>query len=175
MNEEQLQQLIQQLAEVQDSNTIVQYMQQLGDQAEPLIELITQRAQQGDATAQQAVENIQQAIQSVSRMAKFGAKLNYIRSLRGQCPDGYEMQYFKQGGPMGTRLCKQCVAKQKKMEESGKAPSNPMDAFKCGRKMKKKENGGNIDFSKCGSKMKKKACGSSVEKDKCGGKTKKKV
>ena len=139
MNEEQLQQLIQQLAEVQDANTIVQYMQQLGDQAVPLIELITQRAQQGDATAQQAVENIQQAIQSVSQMAKFGAKLNYIRSLRGQCPDGYEMQYFKQGGPMGTRLCKQCVAKQKKMEESGKAPSNLIDAFKCGRKMSKKK------------------------------------
>lgn len=87
----------------------------------------------------------QQQIQA----ARFGAKLNYIKQLRGVCPDGYEMKYFKAGG----QLCKQCV--QKKMEQGGKTPNNPVDAFKCGHKMKKKQNGGNVDFEKCGGKTKK--------------------
>ena len=144
-----------------------------GDQqATQQIQQIMQAAQQGDQQAAQLAQMIQQVAQQLQQQqvqaAKFGAKLNYIKQLRGVCPEGYEMQYFKAGG----QLCKQCVAKQKKMEEGGKAPSNPVDAFKCGRKVKKHENGGNIDFSKCGSKMKKKACGGSVEKDKCGTKMK---
>ena len=65
--------------------------------------------------------------------AKFGAKLNYIRQLNGKCPDGYEMQYFKQGG----QICKKCI-KKAMMEYGGTTPQNPVDAFKCGRKMKKK-------------------------------------
>lgn len=168
MDEQQLQQQIVQL---------VQAAMQGDQQATQQIQQIMQAAQQGDQQAAQLAQMIQQVAQQMQQQqvqaAKFGAKLNYIKQLRGVCPDGYEMQYFKQGGPMGTKLCKQCVAKQKKMEEGGKAPSNPVDAFKCGRKMKKHENGGNIDFSKCGSKMKA-FCGSKLPMDKCGGKTKKK-
>ena len=63
-------------------------------------------------------------------------------------------------------------------EEEIEYPSNPIDAFKCGRKIKKKkcEIGGTVDMDKCGAKMKKKKCedGGTVNIDKCGAKIKKK-
>lgn len=164
MNEQELQQQIVQL---------VQAAMQGDQQATQQIQQIMQAAQQGDQQAAQLAQMIQAVAQQLQQQqvqaAKFGAKLNYIKQLRGDCPDGYEMKYFKAGG----QLCKQCVVKQKKMEQGGEVPSGPVDSFKCGRKMKKKENGRNIDFSKCGSKMKKKACGGPVKKDKCGSKMKK--
>lgn len=55
-------------------------------------------------------------------MAKLGAKLEYIKKLKGVCPEGYEMTYYKVGG----RICKSC---QKKAE------------MKCGGKTKKAEDG----------------------------------
>ena len=121
MDENKLQQQIVQL---------VQAAMQGNKRAQQKVQQIMQAAQQGD---QQAVQ-IAQMIQSVAKQmqqqqvqaAKFGAKLNYIRQLNGKCPDGYEMQYFKQGG----KVCKKCVAKQSQ---------NPVDSFRCGRKM---QNGG---------------------------------
>lgn len=182
MDEQQLQQQIVQL---------VQAAMQGDEQATQQIQQIMQAAQQGDQQATQLAQMIQyvaQQMQQQVQAAKFGAKLNYIKQLRGVCPDGYEMQYFKRGG----RFCKQCVAKQKKMEQGGIAPSNPVDAFKCGRKMKKKACGGSVN-----KKVKKgqngvdlratgfstdpnrntmliptDKCGGSVEKDKCGNKMK---
>ena len=130
MDEQQLQQQIVQL---------VQAAMQGDEQATQQIQQIMQAAQQGDQQATQLAQMIQYVAQQMQQQqvqaAKFGAKLNYIKQLRGVCPDGYEMQYFKKGG----RFCKQCVAKQKKMEQGGIAPSDPIDAFKCGRKMSKKK------------------------------------
>ena len=116
--------------------------------------------------------------------AKFGAKLNYIKSLRGQCPEGYELSYYKVGGT----LCKKCMKKQQAMEDGGQIPQNPIDQFKCGRKMKKKtnkkENGGELNstknpqvfskmtLAKCGTKLKE-AC-KKIDVNKCGKKLKKK-
>lgn len=171
MDEQQLQEQIIQL---------VQAAMQGDQEATQQIQQIMQAAQQGNQQAAQIAQMIQQVAQEMQsqqvQAAKFGAKLNYIRRLRGQCPDGYEMTYFKKGG----RFCKQCMKKQA-MQEGGDMPTDPVNSFKCGRKMKKKEQGGNIDFSKCGSKMKKKACGGPMKDkcgakmpiDKCGGKTKK--
>lgn len=164
MDEQQLQQQIVQL---------VQAAMQGDEQATQQIQQIMQAAQQGDQQATQLAQMIQYVAQQMQQQqvqaAKFGAKLNYIKQLRGVCPDGYEMQYFKKGG----RFCKQCVAKQKRMEQGGIAPSNPVDAFKCGRKMKKKACGGSVEKDKCGNKMKSAACGSKLPMDKCGGKAKK--
>lgn len=42
-------------------------------------------------------------------MAKFGAKLEYIRKLKGICPEGYELKFFKQGGS----ICKVCEKGEK--------------------------------------------------------------
>lgn len=160
MDEQQLQQQIVQL---------VQAAMQGDQQAAQYIQQIMQAAQQGDQQAAQLAQMIQTVAQRMVPAAKFGARLNYIKQLKGQCPDGYEMQYFKSGG----QLCKKCMKKQ--MEQGGIAPTNPVDAFKCGRKMKKKkcEIGGSVEMDKCGKKMKKAACGSKVEQDKCGNKIRK--
>lgn len=60
--------------------------------------------------------------------AKLGAKLNYIKQLRGECPEGYEVEKYLAGG---------CVACRKKMEE-GASVVERFKSEKCGGKMKKK-------------------------------------
>lgn len=97
-------------------------------------ELETAIQQLGEEGLQQAYQEFMSMIQQQQvQAAKFGAKLNYIKSLRGVCPEGYEMQYFKQGG----MLCKKCIKKQEEMKQGGEIPENPIDAFKCGGKKKK--------------------------------------
>lgn len=159
MNEQELQQaFIQFLAQKTGAKTqqeLEQVIQQLGE----------------DGLKKAYAEFMQIMQQQQVQAAKFGAKINYIRSLRGQCPEGYELQYYKAGG----QLCKKCM-KKKAMQEGGDFPQNPVDQFKCGRKMKKKELGGDISLDKCGAKIKKKKCefGGEVNFDKCGAKVKKK-
>lgn len=161
MNEQQLQQ------------AFLQYlMQETGAQNEQQLEQVVQQLGE-DGLKQAYAQFIQEMQQQQIRAAKFGAKLNYIRKLNGQCPEGMEMYYYKQGG----RLCRKCM-QVKQNEEEIEYPSNPIDAFKCGRKIKKKkcEIGGTVDMDKCGAKMKKKKCedGGTVNIDKCGAKIKKK-
>ena len=161
MNEQQLQQ------------AFLQYlMQKTGAQNEQQLEQVVQQLGE-DGLKQAYAQFIQEMQQQQVQAAKFGAKLNYIRKLNGQCPEGMEMYYYKQGG----RLCRKCM-QVKQNEEETEYPSNPIDAFKCGRKIKKKkcEIGGTVDMDKCGAKMKKKKCedGGTVNIDKCGAKIKKK-
>ena len=64
-----------------------------GDQqANQQIQQIMQAAQQGDQQAVQIAQMIQAVVQQMQQQqvqaAKFGAKLNYIRQLRGLCPEG---------------------------------------------------------------------------------------
>ena len=130
--------------------------------------------QLGEEGLKQAYAEFMQLMQQQQvQQRKFGGMLNYINKLRGQCPEGQELQFFKIGG----KVCKKC-AKKVTIEDGGKTPTNVVDAFKCGRKMKKKkcENGGLIDFDKCGAKMKKKKYdfGGNLPLDKCGNKLKKK-
>lgn len=160
MDEQQLQQQIEQL---------VQAAMQGDQQATQQIQQIMQAAQQGDQQAVQIAQMIQQVAQQMqqqmqqqqARTAKFGAKLNYIKQLKGQCPDGYKLEYYRQGG----QLCKRC-AKAQEGSQIGKAPSTiaeqfKIEAAKCGKKMKKKEDGGSVEVEKCGGKpkLRKKACG----------------
>nr|DAG52702.1 MAG TPA: hypothetical protein [Caudoviricetes sp.] len=95
-------------------------------------------------------ELMTQGTEQVPAAAK-GAKLNYIKSLRGQCPDGFEMQYFKKGGVM----CSQCIKKAQAQKATTKAEKGTKvvqdfkaDMKKCGGKMKgkmkKKEDGGKV-------------------------------
>ena len=140
MNEQQLQQaFIQFLAQktgARNQQELKAAIQQLGEEG----------LKQAYAEFMQMIQ--QQQVQA----AKFGAKLNYIKSLRGQCPEGYEISYYKVGGT----LCKKCMKKQQEMKDGGQVPKNPIDEFKCGRKMKKKKaQGGAVDFEKCGGKTKK--------------------
>ena len=160
MNEQELQQ------------AFIQFLaQKTGAKTQQELEKVIQ--QMGEQGLKQAYAEFMQMIQQQQvQAAKFGAKLNYIRSLRGQCPDGYELQYYKSGG----QLCKKCIRKQM-MQEGGDVLQNPVDQFKCGRKIKKKkcEIGGMINMDKCGAKMKKKKCedGGFIPFNKCGKKIKK--
>lgn len=161
MNEQQLQQ------------AFLQYlMQKTGAQDEQQLEQVVQQLGE-DGLEQAYAQFIQEMQQQQVQAAKFGAKLNYIKKLNGQCPDGYELQYYKSGG----QLCKKCMKKQV-MQDGEYLPQDPIDQFKCGRKIKKKkcEAGGTVNLDKCGAKMKKKKCedGGIVNIDKCGAKIKKK-
>lgn len=161
MDEQQLQQQIVQL---------VQAAMQGNQQAQQQVQQIMQAAQAGDPQAQQIAQMIQAVAQQLQgqqvQAAKFGAKLNYLRQLKGQCPEGYEMQYYKKGG----QLCKKCMKKEQGGEVSNQVPANKcgntIDQFKakCGKKMKKKANGGDVEMDKCGNKMKKAACGTKTKK-----------
>lgn len=124
---------------------MMQQIQQLvaaamqGDQqATQQIQQIMQAAQQGDQQAAQLAQVIQQVAQQMQggggqpQMARMGAKLEYIKYLRGQCPNGYEMKYFKAGG----KVCKKCM--KKAVGGNMPEPEDPISAYKCGRKMKKK-------------------------------------
>ena len=151
MNEQQLQQ------------AFLQYlMQKTGAQNEQQLEQVVQQLGE-DGLKQAYAQFMQEMQQQQVQAAKFGAKLNYIKKLNGQCPEGMEMYYYKQGG----RLCRKCI-QAKQNEEEIEYPSNPIDAFKCGRKMKKKkcEIGGTVDMDKCGNKMKKKQQGGDLETSK---------
>lgn len=124
MNEQQLQQ------------AFLQYlMQKTGAQNEQQLEQVVQ--QLGEDGLKQAYAKFMQEMQQQQvQAAKFGAKLNYIKKLNGQCPEGMEMHYYKQGG----RLCRKCMQAKQNGEEK-ETPSNPIDAFKCGRKIKKDQHG----------------------------------
>ena len=162
MNEQQLQQQIVQL---------VQAAMQGDQQATQQIQQIMQAAQQGNQQAAQIAQMIQQVARQMQQQqvqaARFGAKLNYIRQLKGQCPEGYKMEYYKEGG----QLCKKCMKVQQNGGDVKQAPNTvagqfKMEAAKCGKKMKKKEEGGTIESEKCGGKpkLKKRACGGSMNK-----------
>lgn len=167
MDEQQLQQQIVQL---------VQAAMQGDQQATQQIQQIMQAAQQGNQQAAQIAQMIQQVAQQMQQQqvqaARFGAKLNYIKQLKGQCPEGYKMEYYKEGG----QLCKKCM---KVHQDGGEVKQTPntvagqfkMEAAKCGKKMKKKEDGGAIETEKCGGKpkLRKKSCGGPMKKDQNGG------
>ena len=102
-----------------------------GDQqATAQIQQIMQAAQQGDQQAAQLAEVIMQVMNQMQgggpQVARNGAKLNYIKRLKGECPEGYEMAYFKAGG----RVCKKC---QKKVEKA----CGGKQLAKCGTKFHK--------------------------------------
>ena len=162
--EEQINQIIQKLAQAMQGDeeaqqlaaSLVQAVQQQDESAMQVLQAIQQQAEAGDQTAQAAAAAVQavaeqmqggapQGAPEAATMARLGAKLNYINYLRGKCPQGYEMQMFKKGGA----ICKKCVKKK----ESGGNMSQPsgnstIDAFRCGRKMKKKAEGGTMEKKK---------------------------
>lgn len=81
----------------------------------------------------QFAQLVQLGQQTQSQKAEKGAKLNYIKSLKGQCPDGEELVYFKKGGMIGCG----CQKKEKGGEVEQPKKLNPVEEFKKGRKTKK--------------------------------------
>lgn len=79
-----------------DINTLIQKLQSTpGEQGETKLE-------------DEMIEFKQVLQQGEPQMAKDGAKLNYLKQLRGQCPEGTELKYFKEGGT----ICSKCVKAQ---------------------------------------------------------------
>lgn len=62
--------------------------------------------------------------------AKLGAKLDYIRKIKGLCPEGEELVYMKQGG----RVCPVCQKKAEKAQDGKKLKKNAVENFKDNRK-----------------------------------------
>lgn len=129
MDEQMQQQIIQ----------LVQAAMQGNQEAKQQIEQIMQAAQQGDPQAQQIAQAIQGVVQQMQgvQSARRGAKLDYVRRLRGICPEGTEMRYYKVGGT----ICKKCVQKARAGKKVSK-PKNAVEEFKCGKRVGKFEDGG---------------------------------
>lgn len=103
MNEQEIQKaFIQFLAQKSGAKTeqdLQSYIQQLG--------------QEGLKQAYQEFMQVmqQQQQQQQPRMARHGAKLNYIKRLAGEpCKEGEKAVYYKVGG----KFCKKCEAQKKK-------------------------------------------------------------
>lgn len=123
---------------------------QSGDQqATQALQQIMTKAKQGDKQAialAKAIQSVMQEMQGASQKtapqqqgpvaAKFGSKLNYIRSIKGACPEGQELVYFKEGG----RICKKCAEKAAAGKKtSGKEEIQNFKKKACGgAKMKQK-------------------------------------
>lgn len=82
---------------------------------------------------QQLVQMGQQAQQQQAgaRVAALGSKLNYIRKIKGLCPEGEELVYMKEGG----RVCPVCQKKAEKAKSGDKLQKkNAVSDFKEKRK-----------------------------------------
>lgn len=98
---------------------------------------IKQLAQQLIQLKQQDPQKYNQLVQlgqkAQAQKAEKGAKLNYIKSLKGLCPDGEELVYFKKGGMIDCG----CQKKEKGGEVKQPKKANAIEEFKKGRKSKK--------------------------------------
>lgn len=107
----------------QEINTIAQQVIQLKQQ-DP--QQYRQLVQLGQQAKQQMTQQ-----QSAGVKAKLGSKLNYINKLKGNCPEGEELVYMKQGG----RVCPACQKKAEKAKDGKKLPEkNAVADFKEKRK-----------------------------------------
>lgn len=132
--------------QAQIQQAIMQISQATGEQPETIIAALKNGKENFkkvlEALQQGNVQAAKQMIQQLAGtpMARLGIKLNYIRSLKGACPEGQEVKYFKEGGRM---KCK-CVDKAAGGEKvSGK---KEIESFKkkkaCGGLKAKFEDGG---------------------------------
>lgn len=81
-----------------DINTLIQKLQ-------------STPGEQGETKLEDEIIEFKQVLQQQQgepQMAKDGTKLNYLKQLRGQCPEGTELKYFKEGGT----ICSKCVKAQ---------------------------------------------------------------
>ena len=93
---EQIQQVIEQISQaVQESpETVMAAIQNGGEEG---FKQVVTSLQKGDVKSAKAM--IQQL--AGARKAAHGAKLQYIKKLKNQCPEGEELYYYKKGGSVG--------------------------------------------------------------------------
>lgn len=75
--------------------------------------------QPNEESWKQFQQYLQQEANKQTQMAKLGAKLNYIKQIKGECPEGTYKYYFKAGG----RICSACRG-MRAAEEGMEMPSD---------------------------------------------------
>ena len=90
----------------------------------------------GEDGLKEAYKRFQTYKKKQTQKAAHGAKLQYFKSLKNQCADDEELVYYKNGGTVDCG----CVKKAQQGEKIAK-PKNAVDAFKCGQKIKKNQQG----------------------------------
>ena len=92
---------------------------------------IQQVQQTMQSMSQQDLEQVQQQAQQLmeqqTQKAQKGAKLQYLKLLKGTCPEGYDLNFYKKGG----KVCSQC---EKRMAEK---KQSPIEQFKSKNKKTK--------------------------------------
>lgn len=123
---------------------------QQGDQkATQALQEIMNKAKQGDQKAialasaiQSVAKEMQQGAQGTNPVAaRFGAKLNYIRTLKGNAPEGEEVVYFKSGGQVQKKFVKKGAAGAKD-QKNGKEAIKDFKKKACGGTKMKFADGG---------------------------------
>ena len=97
-------------------------------QQQAILQSIAQLAQQGDQEAVKAINKIQNP-----QTAKLGTKLNYIKRLKGACPEGEELQYYKEGGMIKAK-CRCKTLKASGGDTLTVKKQNPVQEFKSKKK-----------------------------------------
>lgn len=94
---------------VTDQESLQAKVQELGEEGLKTMYGYYQQIKESGADANKSVELMKQAYNKITgvTMNKLGSKLNYIKRLRGECPEGYEAVKFAQGGQIKTE-CKKC-------------------------------------------------------------------
>lgn len=88
-------------------------------------------------------KEFQETNKSEVPMSQKGSKLNYIKQLKGICPEGYEVEYYKNGG----EVCSRCKKKKDITDVDGTLGYKPLagkgtklvQEFKAGGCKKKKK------------------------------------
>ena len=123
MNDKQLQeafiQFLAQKSGAKNEKELEEYVKQLGEDG-----------------LKQAYAEFTEVMQKQTQKAKQGAKLNYIKQLKHQCPEGQEPYYYKKGGMVN------CGCKGVKMEDGGKTPKkqSAVEKFKARNNQQNNQN-----------------------------------
>lgn len=112
--------------QIQSEEDLKQYVESLG--------------QEGIQAKYQEFMKLMSGASTQKPSKRLGGHLNYLKQIKGACPDGEETYYFKEGGSV-KRGCKPCMEKAKKGAKFDNEDTDPVKKFKCGRKVKKAEPG----------------------------------
>lgn len=127
------------LQEIASSKELIQSGVEILKQQEPkVLEMISKPG---------GMKKIIEQLSQKAPMAKQGTKLNYIKHLKGICPEGYEVVYMAKGGAAGCPVCKKAakgtevpekVEKEKPATGGVSSTMNSIkaDLMKCGGKKK---------------------------------------
>ena len=131
---------------------LIQGVQAGDQQATQAMQQIMTKAKQGDQKAialAKAIQTVMKEMQQGSAQnpvatqnpiaARFGAKLNYIRTLKGNAPEGMVVEYYKEGGQVKKKFVKPAGGAK---EKDGKKVISDFKKKACGGTKMKFEDGG---------------------------------